>query len=216
MSYNYFIVEVSKYDTYCYCYALKGGNMRKKKTFIGMVILIAILVLGVGYAAVSNITLNLTGSANIKANADFSVVYDTTHTVVTSTNDTVEWATSDNRAVVAGSYTDTTNATMTVYLDSTHKTAYAIYKVDNNSTELAATLAANVTQIGSPNNAYFDTITAVYYTDANCTQALGNNALAHGQSAYLKVTVGYSHSPITDVTSASFSVTTTATPQEAS
>ena len=189
--------------------------MKKRKTFLGMAIFIAILVLGVGYAAVSNITLNLTGTGNIKANADFSVVYDTSHTVGKSTNDTVEWATSDNRAVVAGAYTSTTAATMTVYLDATHTSAYAIYKVDNDSAELSATLAANVTQISGTNAEYFNNITAVYYTDANCTTELGNNKLAHGNSAYLKVTVSLAKTPVNDISGATFSVTTTATPQEA-
>ena len=190
--------------------------MKKRKTFIAMVIVIAILLLGIGYAAVSNVTLNLTGTANIKANADFAVEYDTSHTVVVDPNDTVEWAQNDNRAVVAGSYQSTTAAIMTVYLDSSNTAATAIYKVDNNSTELGATLAASITQISGANAEYFSNITAVYYTDANCTQALGNNTLAAGDSAYLKVTVGLAKSPINDITSASFSVTTTATPQEAS
>ena len=190
--------------------------MRKRNTFIVMIIFLAILVLGVGYAAISNITLNLTGTANIKANADFSVVYDTSHTVVKSTNDTVTWAENNTQPVVAGAYTNTTTATMTVYLDSSHSSAYAIYKVDNNSSELGATLAAAVTQISGNNAQYFDDITAAYYTDANCTTALGNNTLAHGASAYLKVTVSLVKSPINDVSGATFSVTTTATPQEAS
>ena len=189
--------------------------MKKRRTFTIMAILIAVLVLGVGYAAISNITLNLNGTANIKANADFSVVYDTTHTVGKSTNDTVLWAENNNQPVVAGAYTNTTTATMTVYLDSSHSSAYAIYKVDNNSSELGATLSASVTQISGNNAQYFDNITAAYYSDANCTTAL-SGALAHGQTAYLKVTVSLAKSPINDVSGATFSVTTTATPQEAS
>jgi len=191
--------------------------VKKRKTFIAMVIVIAILLLGIGYAAVSNVTLNLTGTANIKANADFSVEYDTTHTVVvTPSSTTIEWAENDNRAVSAGSYQDATTAIMTVYLDSSNTTATAVYKVDNKSTELGATLSAAVTQISGANAQYFSNITAVYYTDANCTTALGDNVVAHGGSAYLKVTVGLAKSPVSDITSASFSVTTTATPQEAS
>ena len=190
--------------------------MRKRKTFIVMIILLAILVLGVGYAAVSNITLNLNGTANIKANADFSVVYDTSHTVGKSTNDTVAWAENNNQPVVAGAYTNTSTATMTVYLDSTHSSAYAIYKVDNNSSELGATLSTSITQISGASAQYFNDVTAAYYTDSNCTTALGNSTLAHGQSAYLKVTVSLKKSPVSDITGATFSVTTTATPQEAS
>ena len=188
--------------------------MKKRKTFLGMIIFLSILVLGIGYAAVSDITLNFTGTANIKANADFSVVYDTAHTVGLSTNDTVAWATSDNRAVVAGAYTDTANATMTVYLDATHTSAYAIYKVNNTSSELGATLSAVVTQISGTNSQYFNDVTAVYYSDAACTSELGNNVVAHGSSAYLKVTVSLKKTPITDITGATFSIATTASPAE--
>ena len=45
--------------------------MKKRKTFIAMALVIAVLVLGVGYAAISNITLNVNGTANVTANADF-------------------------------------------------------------------------------------------------------------------------------------------------
>ena len=47
--------------------------MKKKKTFMGMAIIIAILVLGVGYAAVEGVDLFVTGTANIKANAVFPI-----------------------------------------------------------------------------------------------------------------------------------------------
>ena len=182
--------------------------MQKRKTFTVMVILLAILVLGVGYATVSQVTLTLNGTANIKANADFTVVYDTSHTPTYSTLVT------PTEASVAGAYTSTSVATMTFTLDAKNPEVYAIYKIDNNSSELAASLAAAVTQVSGDNAAYFDTITAAYYTDAACTTALSGN-LAHGASAYLKVTVGLAKSPVTDKTGATFTVVTTATPQEA-
>ena len=55
--------------------------MKKKRTFTIMGILIAVLVLGIGYAAIADIPLLITGTANIVADSDFSVVFDTTHTV---------------------------------------------------------------------------------------------------------------------------------------
>ena len=180
--------------------------MRKRKTFLGMIVFLAILLLGVGYASISDITLDLNGStASIKANADFIVEYDTAHTVGKSTTDTIAWAASDNRAVVTGVYNSTSSATMTVNLDADHTSAYAIFKVDNKSSELGATLTPSVTQITGTNTQYFNDITTAYYTDANCTTAL-SGTLAHGQSAYLKVTVSLKKNPIDDISSASFNV----------
>jgi hypothetical protein len=125
--------------------------MRKRKTFIGMFIIIAILILGVGYAAINGIELFVNGTANVKANADFTVEYDTEHTVALSTTEKVEW-TSGDVAVVSGEYTDSTSATMTVYLDSTHRNASAVYKIVNKSQELKATVDANVSSEISGNN----------------------------------------------------------------
>lgn len=188
--------------------------MQRRRTFTVMAILLAVLILGVGYATVANVTLNLTGTGNIKANADFSVEYDTTHTVVKNTNDTITDG-ANTHPVVAGAYTDTANATMTVWFDNDHREAYAIYKVDNKSSELSARLRANVTQVGSQYDAYFTDVTATYYTDANCATALGTDELTAGASAYLKVEISLEKSPLDDITGATFSVTTTAEPVEA-
>ena len=200
--------------------------MNKKKTYIGLAIFVAILVLGIGYAAISDVTINLDGTANVKANADFVVEYDTEHTVVKSTSDSIDMSsttTPDLHSVVAGAYTDESNATMTVYLDSEHRSAYAIYKVDNNSEELNATLASNITNISgsdgtAPNTRdfsdYITVTSAVFYTDEECTTPLGTDELAAGTSAYLKVLVTLTKLPTDDIAGASFAVTTTATPVE--
>ena len=143
--------------------------MQKKRTFTVMAILIAVLVLGVGYAVISNVNLNLTGSANIIANSDFTVVYDNAnHTPAISPTGTVTDGT-NTHDIVDASYSSSSLALMTVWLDGTHDTAYAIYKIDNNSSGLSATLTANVTNVGSTQAAYFDDIDATYYKDELCT-----------------------------------------------
>ena len=187
--------------------------MKKRKTFTVMIIFIAVLILGIGYAAISNITLQLNGTANIVADSDFSVEYDTSHTVgLTASSGQVTMG-SNTYAPVAGAYSSTTLATMTVYLDKNHTSVSACYKIDNKSTTLAAQLSATITQIASPNSAYFGTITHGFYSDSACSTALSGN-LAAGSSAYLKVTVPKgSTEPAEDVTGASFSVEITATPQ---
>ena len=187
--------------------------MKKRRTFTVMIILIAVLVLGVGYAAISNVILNITGSANIVADADFSVVFDTAHTVTVTPSTNVSFGGSSH-PVSAGAYTDTLNATMTVYLDKNNTTATACYKINNNSTSLAASISPSVTPIGSPNTNYFGTITTGLYSDSGCSTAFSGN-LAAGQSVYLKVTVPKgSTEPAQDVADASFGVTITATPQQ--
>ena len=189
--------------------------MKKRKTFTGMAIFIAILILGVGYAAVSDISLNLTGTANVKANAEFSVEFDTGHTVVVTPNDTkVTWDQDDLRDVVVGKYTDDLNATMTVNLDSTHRTASAIYKIDNNSADLKATVTAAVTTDFADANADYLGVTTELYSDVDCETELNNTELAPGDSAYLKVTVSLTKLPVNDITNAQFNITTTAKPVE--
>ena len=186
--------------------------MKKRRTFTIMIILIAVLLLGIGYAAISDITLYLTGTANVVADADFSVVYDTSHTVgLTADSGNVTMG-SNTYAPVAGAYTDTTHATMTVYLDKNHTSVSACYKIDNNSSALAATITPVVTQVGNSNAAYFGTITTGLYSDSNCSTSFSGN-VAHGSSVYLKVTVPKgSTEPSQDVTGASFSVEITASP----
>ena len=186
--------------------------MKKRRTFIVMAILLAVLVLGVGYAAISNITLYLTGTANIVADADFNVIYDTSHTVGLAADSGNVTLGGNSYAPVAGAYTDTTHATMTVYLDKNHTSVSACYKINNTSTSLAATITPTITQIASPNDAYFGTITTGLYSDSNCSTTLSGNVAA-SSSAYIKVTVPKgSAEPATDVTGASFSISFEASP----
>ena len=194
--------------------------MQKRRTFTVMAILIAVLILGVGYAAISSTSLNLNGTANVKANADFTVEYDTSHTVVVSNTGTGSTFDDEGttRTVVTGAYTSTSVATMTVWLDNTHREASAIYKIDNKSSELGASLAATVTNVDAngQNEAYFDPVVATYYSDAACTTALTSGDIVDaGDTVYLKVTVKLAKSPLDDITGATFTVVTTATPEEA-
>ena len=190
--------------------------MKRRKTYIVMAVLLAVLVLGIGYAAVLDIELNIGGTANINANFDFDVVFDTSHTITYS-------SVTGNDASISGSYTDTENATLSVTLDTDNRELFAIFKVDNNSDELSATLDPYVTQITVDENdetvsQYFGTITAVFYTDASCTAGneLSTNKVAAGSSAYLKVTVPMSTTdiPVDDVVGAEFNVQITASPAE--
>jgi len=196
--------------------------MQKRRTFTVMAILIAVLILGVGYAAITTDPLNLNGTVNVKANADFTVVYDTNHQVAVSNTGTgstfVDTDVTPNvtRTVVSGAYSSTTLATMTVWLDYTHREATAIYKIDNKSSELKASLTANITNIaeGEVEEGFFDPVEAAFYSDASCSTPLtSGDTIGPGQSAYLKVTVRLAKTPLDDITGATFNIVTTATPE---
>lgn len=196
--------------------------MRKKKTFTGMIIFLAILVLGVGYATVSNVQLFVNGTANVKANADFSVEFDTSHEIKFSSSNLIDWESdSENTpetAVVAGEYTDTTSATMTVYLDSANRSAYAVYKIVNASGELKAKVAAEVSAdfTGTTGEGYLEASTSLY-TDEDCNSALAVDAeIEPSGVVYLKVQVDLIKLPVEDVIEADFTITVTGTPADAS
>ena len=178
-----------------------------------MAVLLAVLVLGIGYAAILDVELDLNGTANINANFDFSVVYDEDHTIQYST------VTGDDASVL-GEYVSEDEATMTVTLDKDNRSLYAIYKVINTSPELSATLEANVDQqitVDADDNdvtAYFNNVTAVFYTTEACTTELEDNKIAKNGAAYLKVTVSLDELPIEDVVGAEFLVKITAHPAE--
>ena len=173
--------------------------MKKRKTFIAMALIIAVLVLGVGYAAINNINLNINGTANITANADFDVAFDTSHT--------------PSVVNASASYTNATNATVTVDLDSEKTTATAILKVDNNSTELSANLVATVGEVDVDLEKYAE-ITTELCSDAACGTAL-TGVVTKETSAYVKVTANLKKNPAQDVKNKTFSVSLVASPVDA-
>jgi hypothetical protein len=166
-----------------------------------MALVIAILILGVGYAAITNINLLVTGTANVTANSDFVVEFDTNHEVVVTNN--AEGAYAENKL----------EATMTVNLDANTTSQTAIYKIDNKSEELGATLATTVDNSDADLSKYVD-ITSEICTDASCSSTL-TGTLIKGESAYLKVTATLKKNPAQDVLAKTFTVTVTATPVDA-
>lgn len=174
--------------------------MKKRKTFIAMALVIAVLVLGVGYAAISNISLNVNGTANITANSDFTVEFDEAHTVVVTNG-------------AAGAYTGDLTATMTVSLDSAKTEQTAVYKIDNKSAELSANLEATVSNVDTDLDKYVN-ITTALYSDEGCTTILSGPVIKN-ETAYLKVTASLEKNPSQDVENETFTVTVTASPVDA-
>ena len=113
---------------------------KTKKILIG-IILIAVLLLGVGYAAIQNVTLNIVGTAKAgPSQSNFVVKFTGTPEV------------SDSSKAMA-TITDDTNATINVEgLTSRGETVTARYILQNASTDLSADLTVEIT---NSNEEYF-------------------------------------------------------------
>lgn len=159
--------------------------MKSKKTLMTLGVIVAVLVLGVGYAAITDINLNINGTAAATPSDDnFSVIF--TGTPSTS-GDTV-----------SASITDDLTATMTVTgLTTTGDTATASYTIKNASEELSATVEQGT--ITNDNETYFEVT-----TDWTTT------TLAADGSKTVTVTVKLIKTPIEDQ-SATFTIPFTAT-----
>ena len=148
--------------------------MKKRVGILG--ILIAILILGIGYAAISDIVLKVNGTGSITAtDANFDVKF--TGTPTTSGDGTISATIESDlqaRLTVTG-------------LTKKDDEATAVYTILNNSPELTANLVASLEE--NTNSTYFD----VTYT-------LGASSIAAGNTTTLTVKVKAKETPITDQT----------------
>lgn len=122
--------------------------MNKKRTILGGAILVAVLMLGIGYAAINAITLNISGSAKADADqANFVVKFDDAVTPTTLGEGTTT-------ATVTGDKTATMEVTGLTAKDDT---ATATFTIVNESDDLSAQLAVNAaaTKITNDTDGYF-------------------------------------------------------------
>lgn len=189
--------------------------MKRRKTFIGMIMLIAVLVLGVGYAAVTGVKLTINGKANAVANADFKVIFDTAnHTPVLNpeATDTITWGEPQKTTQrVEAAYESDLTANMTVVLDSDKRSGSATFRVKNNSEELGATIQAAVTQVAGDYADYFE-VTKAYGEYKGVTFAEGTTTLEAGDTVDVTVTVTLKKLPVLDITDQVFTVQLNADP----
>lgn len=115
---------------------------KTRKIIIGVVVA-AILVIGIGYAALKNITLNISGSATANPDdSNFIVKFTGTPTV------------SDSTIVTGSNVTGDLKASFTVAgLTAKGETATITYTIENASEDLSANLSAEV--IKNTNGNYF-------------------------------------------------------------
>ena len=161
--------------------------MKKSNKIIMTVVIVAVLLLGIGYAAIQNITLNIAGTASADpSQANFKVMFSGTPTV------------SDDTYVTAA-ITDDTNATVNVEgLTKKGDIVTATYTVQNASTDLSADLGVSTT---NSNTEYF-----------TLSSEIAQTSLVAGEATNLTVTVELTKTPITDSVSTTIGVQLEAMP----
>lgn len=136
--------------------------MKKRNTYVGLILLVAVLMLGIGYAAITNITLNITGSAKaVVSDENFKVRFTGTPTV-------------SDEDVVTATITDDVTATINVEsLVAKGDKVTATYTIENASDDLSASIA--VPTVENSNDEYFSVTTDM--TDAVTVASKGTTTV---------------------------------------
>ena len=161
--------------------------MRRTSKIILTVIILSMLLLGIGYAAIQNVTLNIVGTVSADpSQSNFKVMFVGTPVV-------------SDEAYVTAAITDDTNATINVEgLTLKGQTVSATYDVQNVSTDLSADLSLSTTN----NNTEYFTISS----------ELEKTSLVAGEATTVTVTVELTKTPITDTEMATIGVQLEAIP----
>ena len=163
--------------------------MTKTSKIILVTIIATSILLGLGYAAIQNITLNITGTAVANPNqSNFKVhfVQDKAPTV-------------SNSAFATATVTDDINATINVSgLTSKGQVVSAVYTVKNSSTDLSSDLSVATT---NSNTEYF-----------TLSSELANTSLKAGETTTVTVTVELTKTPLDGNVSSTIGVQLTAAP----
>ncbi len=183
---------------------------RKKNSKIMVGMLIAVVALGIGYAAIAGVNLLINGTSSVKANGNFSVRFVKPLSSETAIDNAEENAikisgknadsTDMNVSEMSASITDDTHAEFAVgELDEVGEYVEFTYTVVNESDGIDASLAFEVTD----SNDYFE-----------ITKTVSKDKISEGETATVKVKVELTATPKVDDYDATFSVTLNATPVE--
>ena len=147
--------------------------MKNRKKMITTALIVLVLLLGVGYATVSSVNLNINGSAKA-GSKELQVFYDGTNS-----------GTSDKVTAIS-SPVNTRAATFTVENMTLNETVTMTFEVKNYETDVNATLAApSVTQ--NANRDYFQVTTSCDKTTLNA-----------GETATITVNVKLIKTPVSE------------------
>lgn len=164
---------------------------RNTRAVVGLVLLIAVLLVAIGYAAITAVPLNINGSAQATPEqTNFTVKFSGTPTV------------SDSSKVVAEiNQQDQLKATINVSkLTAKGDTATATYTIANTSADLSAVLSATTS---NTNDEFF-----------RVTQNIAKGTVAAGDTTTITVTVELIKTPITQDEETTIGVIITADPQQ--
>jgi len=169
--------------------------MRNRKTFIGIVLLIAVLLIGIGYASVTR-NLTIEGSATVSPDDENFIVQFTG----TPTKGGVGTVTAEIDK------DDAKKATINVTgLTTKGQKATATYTIENASkaADLTAYLSLNTEKTTNDNETYF-----------NVTHEFKEDSVAVGSTTTVTITVEVMKTPITADETANITVTLDASPEE--
>ena len=147
--------------------------MKNRKKMITTALIVLVLLLGVGYATVSSVNLNINGTAKAESK-ELQVFYDGTNSGTSA------------KVTAISSPAKTREATFTVENMTLEETVTMTFEVKNYETDVNATLAApNVTE--NTNEEYFQVTTSCDKTTLNA-----------GGTATITVNVKLIKTPVTD------------------
>ena len=171
--------------------------MKNKKLIVGAVFLAAVLVIGIGYAAINQVPLTISGTTNVEtAQGNFKVSF--TDTILVSDEDKVEASIGDP---------DVNGAKLTAVMNVSGLTAKgdkvtATYEIENTSPDLFAELS-----VGTP------TVSKTEYFTARANINGDSTIAAKTGKTTVTIEVELIKTPITDsdVATAAGTITTTVT-----
>ena len=147
--------------------------MKNRKKMITTALIVLVLLLGVGYATVSSVSLNINGTANAETK-ELQVFYDGVNSGTSA------------KVTAISSPVKTREATFTVESMTLDETVTMTFEVKNYETDVNATLAApSVTQ--NTKEEYFQVTTSCDKTTLNA-----------GETATITVNVKLIKTPVTD------------------
>lgn len=160
--------------------------MNNKKKVIGIVVLVAILAIGIGYAAITTILLKISGTAGATTKqGNFVVRFEGTPTVTKGEN-------LDASVTATATLTDDTNAKFEVAgLTAKGDKVTAKYTIKNTSPDLTAKLTVNDPVV--ENTTYFKATKTVTGLAENNTMELAKDATVE-----VELTVELIKTPVTD------------------
>ena len=169
-------------------------NFKNKKTLqIVLLVVIAVVTLGIGYAAISAVNLIINGNATASVDQNNFKVHFTQAQAISGSTGASGISTIDSQ--------DDTKAMFDVTgLTKVGDYAEAVYTVRNDSNGIGAEITLNLT---SSNTEYF-----------KVTETIQDNKLQAGEETTAKVKVEMIKTPITDAVSTSITATLTASPLE--